>query len=334
MRCTLTLRGNEDYPRTAVTASLSDVRGLSLASEAAIRRAAQSAAQQAAPGPQLLAACSAAAEALTGLNHPDGSCAFCLQALEESFYCSPESVFQLMGCAHCFHVTCFSSWLAFLRSDLPPEGNLTDDLACPVCRAPVATADLQHARPALQRALLQLRHTSNAEAQGDRVPSDLLGRLREQQQRMAALWQRQQGAGGIIDVRSSEPIALSSLPRASPAPPAPAAAPPPARPPLPPPSLPGGVPELRHPRQSAAAAVPGRSRGGRYRPQPRPPSLAAVEPGGWVGGKGAQQRSAPFEFQAAQGEFCGDPFFNFQAQQHEREERRHDDQEEEEEDDR
>lgn len=110
-------------------------------------------------------------EELTENNHPDESCAICIEVLKQ------EEKFVKTQCYHYFHIGCWSRYVA--------SGGGQD---CPVCRTAVRAPLLSSE----EMAALKVTETES-------VQFVLTPRMAKERQKRRQLFQRQKAKGGIID---------------------------------------------------------------------------------------------------------------------------------------
>ena len=127
VRATLVLTLDASYPESSPSINLTDARGLDDRRQGVVLDALQTARVECASAgdPVLALLCETAFETMTTLNHPDGDCVFCLDAVARAAGeeedeegggggdggggggGGDENVVKMTRCYHCFHAACF-----------------------------------------------------------------------------------------------------------------------------------------------------------------------------------------------------------------------------------
>ena len=170
-------------------------------------------------------------------NRPTGTCAFCLESLEDC-----QDVVVKLCCYHCFHRTCFRNWYGWKQGQLRkrrdeilreyktqqmavdaleregihantqnmPRSDVTAfNVYCPCCRA-ICTPEtvwmhVKDDKNCSSDIMSSWNENSNSTYEGEHsismLPEPMLRKVRNDQQKYRALFQIQTQKNGIIDTR-------------------------------------------------------------------------------------------------------------------------------------
>ncbi|XP_073123811.1 uncharacterized protein [Henckelia pumila] len=170
----------------------------------------------------LITLCEEAAEMLSSMNHPDGSCPLCLcPIVDENVGNNSRPFMKLMSCFHCFHCDCFIQWWNWIltQSEMgvanssrasKSSGSMQDQLGmhemtgestgkCPVCREVFLTKDIEHV-------LDNLGSTTHLDSDENEVDKDFLQSDSEnlRRQKFEAVLKLQQENSGLIEPKNLE----------------------------------------------------------------------------------------------------------------------------------
>ncbi|OVA17195.1 zinc finger protein [Macleaya cordata] len=161
----LGLQAGPQYPKEPPHIDIVESKGLDEKRQAHLLNSIREKAHELSSCFMLVALCEEAVEALSNMNHPDGSCPLCLYPLvKEDMEGNFLPFMKLMSCFHCFHSECIIRWWTWLQeqnktnpdesvsfqqsrklasSDLHGTMNMSLGI-CPVCRMVFHTKDIEH----------------------------------------------------------------------------------------------------------------------------------------------------------------------------------------------
>lgn len=143
------------YPQKPPHLHIVDSKGLDENREKHLMTGIENKSQELSSCLMIIALCEEAVELLTGMNHPEGNCPFCLHPLLiEDQFGNPLQFMKLMSCYHCFHSECIIRWWKWLQDDSKQCDSVTASAGsqkemkqqqnCPVCRKLFDAKDIEH----------------------------------------------------------------------------------------------------------------------------------------------------------------------------------------------
>ncbi|XP_012944459.1 ribosome-binding protein 1 [Aplysia californica] len=192
----LVFRPPTQYPHEAPELEIRNPRGLGEEEIESLAQDMKVKATEYLGEPMLYTLIEMARDSLTEGNVPRCPCVVCLEHFE------PTDAFQRTGCYHYFHTRCLHMYLVHTRAAMAEERRTREEegakhvreqekeevIVCPLCREPLDAESLS--------VVCESNETVEEETF---VPSS---ELRDQQRRMAEVYQRQKAKGGIIDLEA------------------------------------------------------------------------------------------------------------------------------------
>jgi E3 ubiquitin-protein ligase RNF25 len=263
VRATLVLTLDASYPESSPSINLTDARGLDDRRQGVVLDALQTARVECASAgdPVLALLCETAFETMTTLNHPDGDCVFCLDAVARAAGeeedeegggggdggggggGGDENVVKMTRCYHCFHAACFARWWRWrletrdedarasgpahpVGSEEALEAERRNVISCPVCRVAIDEEDAARALDRVDRGSGGGGGgggSADASTSAPAFTEEETERLRAQRANFEAALERQRRRGGLIGEGDGEGIAIDpgTVPPPPPPPPPP-----------------------------------------------------------------------------------------------------------------
>ncbi|KAH7659291.1 E3 ubiquitin-protein ligase RNF25 protein [Dioscorea alata] len=199
------------YPQKPPHLHIVDSKGLDENREKHLITSIENKSQELSSCSMIIKLCQEAVELLTGMNHPEGNCPFCLHPLlvEDQSGNSPPFM-KLMSCYHCFHSECIIRWWQWLQDDrkqcdsVIASAGIQKEMKqqqhnCPVCRKLFDAKDIEHILDYAGTNSLQ----ENAAEEMDADERKLLESESEKnrRQKFESLLQLQQENSGLIEPR-------------------------------------------------------------------------------------------------------------------------------------
>ncbi|CAL1535198.1 unnamed protein product [Lymnaea stagnalis] len=192
---TLVFSPGPNYPDEAPEIQICNPRGLGEEEMVSLLEALTAKAEEIKGEVMLYTLIEMAKDSLTDGNIPRCPCCVCLEHFDE------KDLFHRTACYHYFHAGCLHKYVQHTQAQLEEEkkevsesrhldGNSKKErgIACPMCRSPLVEEDLQV--------------VMSGKVEDDYEKLDVFvvpPELREQQRKMAEVYQRQKAKGGIID---------------------------------------------------------------------------------------------------------------------------------------
>ena len=204
---TLTLACGTSYPASPPAVSLTDVKGMGAAREAALLARLAGVAGGAAGDAALAVVADAALDALTDDPGPSGDCPMCLDPLKGG-----GRALVRLACWHGIHLECAAAWWAAAGRRGGGAGAGDASLTCPTCRAvagPLAPAAVAKLEAVAAKAKGGRGESPPPPAAEWGLDADAAASLAAHQASVAAGLARQAAAGGSVDARYA--VALEGL---------------------------------------------------------------------------------------------------------------------------